>query len=53
MKDNRALEGLSGYAVEFRYDPEFWPGRDTAADALVLAERVRTVVVGFLPLLER
>jgi hypothetical protein len=35
----------SRYPVELRYDPEFWPGQDTAADALASAESVRTVVV--------
>lgn len=43
------LTELSGYAVEFRYDADFWPELDTATEALALAETVRALVVALLP----
>lgn len=43
------LADLTGYAVELRYDADFWPDRSTAAEALVLAERVRAVITSALP----
>jgi HEPN domain-containing protein len=43
------LTELSGYAVELRYDADFWPGPDIAADAVALAEKVRSIVVLILP----
>lgn len=39
------LTVLSDYAVPARYDLEFWPDRDTAAEALGLAEQVREFVL--------
>jgi HEPN domain-containing protein len=43
------LTELSGYAVELRYDADFWPERDTASEAVALAEKVRALIVRFLP----
>jgi len=43
------LTELSGYAVELRYDADFWPALDTAADAVALAEKLRAMVVPILP----
>ena len=40
---------LSGYAVELRYDAEFWPDLDTAVAALAIADTVRALVLGLLP----
>ncbi len=39
---------LSDYAVPARYDLEFWPDRETAADALGLAEQVREFVLAIV-----
>ena len=38
------LTQLTPYAVETRYDAEFWPDRATAADAFALAEKVLSIV---------
>ena len=43
------LTQLSGYAVELRYDADFWPGLETAAEAVAVAEKVRTMVAVLLP----
>ena len=43
------LTELSGYAVELRYDADFWPELDTAAEALALVEKVRGIVTLILP----
>lgn len=43
------LTELSGYAVELRYDADFWPERDTASEAVGLAEQVRTMIVRTVP----
>jgi HEPN domain-containing protein len=40
---------LTPYAVELRYDFEFWPDRETAEQALGDAERVRAAVLQALP----
>ncbi|MCX7792282.1 MAG: hypothetical protein N2378_16735 [Chloroflexaceae bacterium] len=40
---------MTPYAVQLRYDPDFWPDQATAAEALALAERVRAVVLAVLP----
>lgn len=40
---------LTPYAVQLRYDLEFWPDRETAEKALNLAEQVRTVVLATVP----
>ena len=46
---NLDLADLTGYAVELRYDADFWPSRSTAAEAVALAERVRSIVASVLP----
>lgn len=43
------LAELTGYAVELRYDADFWPDRATAADAAALAKRLRAIVASALP----
>jgi HEPN domain-containing protein len=43
------LTELSSYAVEVRYDFEFWPDRPTAEDAFSLAAEVRKRVLGVIP----
>ena len=43
------LAELSSYAVEVRYDFEFWPDRHTAEDALSLAAEVRNRVRRVIP----
>jgi HEPN domain-containing protein len=43
------LTELSGYAVELRYDTDFWPAIDTAAQAVALAETLRRMVMSTLP----
>lgn len=43
------LAELTPYAVQLRYDFEFWPDRETAAQALHLAERLRTAVLASVP----
>ena len=42
------LTVLSDYAVPARYDLEFWPDRETATDALHLAEQVREFVLAII-----
>jgi hypothetical protein len=37
------LTDLTSYAVELRYDAEFWPPQPTAAEAVKLAEQVRVL----------
>jgi HEPN domain-containing protein len=43
------LTEASDYAVQVRYDLEFWPSQAMASDALLLAERVLALVTGTLP----
>ena len=43
------LTQLSSYAVEVRYDFEFWPDRQTAQEAIALASDVRRMVLGAVP----
>jgi HEPN domain-containing protein len=43
------LAELSSYAVEARYDFEFWPDRQTAQEAVGLASEVRKLVLGAVP----
>jgi HEPN domain-containing protein len=43
------LAELTPYAVQLRYDFEFWPGRETAEQALHIAERVRAAVLATVP----
>ncbi len=40
---------LTPYAVELRYDVEFWPALDTANQALSAAITIRDFVVARLP----
>ncbi len=40
---------LTPYAVELRYDAEFWPNEATAEEALATAQHVRNVVLMLLP----
>lgn len=43
------VESLTPYAVELRYDAEFWPSRDTAEEAQRAALAVRDFVRERLP----
>lgn len=43
------LADLTAYAVELRYDAEFWPPQPAAADAVKLAEQVRSCVLARMP----
>ncbi|MDA2909492.1 HEPN domain-containing protein [Nitrospiraceae bacterium AH_259_D15_M11_P09] len=43
------LTELTAYAVELRYDAEFWPPQSTAEEAVELAQRVRACVLAKLP----
>ncbi len=43
------LAELSSYAVEVRYDFEFWPDRQTTQQAIVVASEVRRLVLGAVP----
>ena len=43
------LTQLTGYAVELRYDADFWPPPSTAAEAVALAEQVRALILAQLP----
>ncbi len=43
--DEQALADLMPFAVEARYDLGFFPDRETAANALALAEQVRDCVL--------
>ncbi len=40
---------LTPYAVQLRYDAEFWPAQSVAHDAIDLAEQIRRVVLACLP----
>jgi len=40
---------LTPFAVEMRYDFEFWPSRNTAQDALDLALEVRRAILALIP----
>jgi len=42
------LTVLSDYAVPARYDLDFWPERETATDAVRLAEGVRAIVMALV-----
>lgn len=44
------LTRLTPYAVELRYDFEFWPDQATAEEALQDAKAVRAAVLSILPL---
>jgi hypothetical protein len=43
------LTELTPYAVELRYDFEFWPDRETSAQAVEQATHVRKAVLSSLP----
>ena len=43
------LAELSSYAVEARYDFDFWPDRQTAQEAIHLALEVRRLVLAAVP----
>lgn len=43
------LTEMTGYAVELRYDAEFWPSQLTAGEAVGVAEKVRTIILGRVP----
>lgn len=43
------LTETTDYGVVVRYDLDFWPGQDTAADALALADKVFGLVLDALP----
>ncbi|GAG44259.1 unnamed protein product, partial [marine sediment metagenome] len=45
----RLGQELTPYAVELRYDDEFWPSRETAQEALDAATTIRDLVLGRLP----
>ena len=47
--DVEKLSAITPFAVELRYDVEFWPDRETAADAIAAAESVRARVSKALP----
>jgi hypothetical protein len=40
---------LTPFAVEMRYDFEFWPSRGTAQEALGLALEVRRAILAAVP----
>ena len=43
------LVELTSYAVQLRYDFEFWPDRETTEPALHIAERMRVAVLATVP----
>ncbi|MBI3075516.1 MAG: HEPN domain-containing protein [Deltaproteobacteria bacterium] len=43
------LAALTPYAIEIRYDFEFWPDRDTAREAVALALEVREAILAVVP----
>ena len=43
------LTQVTDYAVAVRYDFEFWPDQETAAEALTVAEQVQHAVLDTLP----
>jgi hypothetical protein len=49
LADATDLVTLSGYAVEMRYDFDFWPDHQTAQEAFDLARAVREIVVSSIP----
>lgn len=40
---------LTPYAVQMRYDAEFWPDHDTAAEAIRLVEKIKDAILECLP----
>lgn len=49
VADVDALAAITPFAVELRYDPDFWPERAAAEGALAAAEAIRSQVGGLLP----
>jgi HEPN domain-containing protein len=47
--DADELAEITPFAVELRYDPDFWPNLDTAMNALSAAQHVREQIVAALP----
>jgi len=47
--DADELAEITPFAVELRYDPDFWPDLDTAKAALSATQRVRSQIVTLLP----
>ena len=43
------LTELTAYAVEMRYDFEFWPDRETARHAIETARKVREAILAVVP----
>lgn len=43
-------EELTDYAVEMRYDAEFWPDKETAEKALDQVTKIREAIIRLLPL---
>lgn len=43
------LTELTAYAVELRYDTEFWPPQPTAREAVAFVEKVRALILERLP----
>ena len=40
---------LTNYAVELRYDAEFWPEKEEAEAAFVAANKIKQVILSILP----
>ena len=47
--DRTQLATLTPYAVQLRYDNDFWPSEETAQQALDMVNRVRAAVLDVLP----
>ncbi len=47
--DADELAEITPFAVELRYDPDFWPDLETAKMALSAAQRIRGQIVAALP----
>lgn len=47
--DADELAEITPFAVELRYDPDFWPDLETATKALSAARRLRVRIVAALP----
>ena len=47
--DIDGLAEITPFAVELRYDPGFWPDRETAAEAFATARKVRSRAASVLP----
>jgi HEPN domain-containing protein len=47
--DRAELASLTPFAVQLRYDQDFWPDPDTVREALAVVDRVRAAVLALLP----